>query len=490
MTAAPQRFRASLAVGGLAAFLLATSAAAQVATNAAVQQDTGVAAQQDTGAAAQQDTAGIRLTVDGSVGLSFDDNPSLDPGGSEAETSLTTRLTFGLISETQVQTLNLRLSGDYVLRNGGTDDPSEFLGPDIGLNYRREGADSDFVLAARRRESDVRGTFTVLADPTDPLSPSDLIVDEGNIIRTTASARMRFGIEGPFGFELGVAAFQSNYEDTTDPDLQDTERTEADIALRARLTPQIDGRLFAAISEEQTDDAEETDISTADVGIGLAYALDPVRTLDLSAGIARLETTETVGGSRTTDIDEGLTFGLSYVEARPRGAFSLSLEQELLTSGFLTSITVGQDMEMPLGSLNYELGVALTDDGDTAPVGLLAYTREGPNSTFSTDLTAAVVPDDNDPVSTVRIGVAYGQALTDLLAWSLIADFGYTRPLGDSVEPDRRAATFEASVTRELTRDWGLSAGYIGRFEQDEGADSAWSNGAFVEIGRNFSFRP
>jgi hypothetical protein len=45
-------------------------------------------------------------------------------------------------------------------------------------------------------------------------------------------------------------------------------------------------------------------------------------------------------------------------------------------------------------------------------------------------------------------------------------------------------------VTRDLTRDWGLTAGYTGRFSQDEGEDSAWSNGAFIQIGRSFSIRP
>ena len=465
MTAVRRRLACAVAAGGLAAALCAPTASAQ-------------------------DTGGLRLTAEGTVRLSFDDNPSLAPGGSEAETALSTRLTFGLVNESRIGSLGLRISGDYVLRDGGTDDAREFLGPDVDLTFRREGATSDFVLSATRSERDVSDTFSVLSDPTDPLSPTDLIVDEGSLVSTDLSARLRTGIEGPFGFELGVRASQQDYLDTTNPDLEDEETVAADVALRARLSPVVDGRLTAALSETQTDNPEDTVERTLRFGAGITYAVDPVREVDLSVGAVQIETTETVGGARTTRSDDGLTFGLAYVEARPRGAFSLSLTQDFLTSGSLTSLTVGQRFEQPLGLLDYTLGVAWTDDGDLAPVGRLSFSREARSSTFSTDVTAAVVPDDDDPVSSLSLGVAYGTALSEVMALSLSANFGLTRPLGDSVDPERRVASFEAGVTRELTRDWGLAAGYVGRYAQDEGEDSAWSNSAFLEIRRSFSIRP
>ncbi|MCU0907521.1 MAG: hypothetical protein MUF73_08765 [Rhodobacteraceae bacterium] len=442
------------------------------------------------GAASAQDTGGLQLTAEGAVRLSFDDNPSLLPGGSDAETSLSTRLSFGLSNESRVSRLNLRVSGNYVLRDGGTDDAREFLGPDITLGYRREGASSDFELSASRSERDVRDTFSILSDPTDPLSPTDLIVDEGTVVSTDISARLRTGIEGPFGFDLGVRASQQEYANTTNPDLENSETVAADVAFRARLSPVVVGRLTAGASEVRTTDAEDSVVRTVSLGTGLTYAIDPVRELDLTAGIVRIETTETIAAVRDTRTEEGLTFGLSYVEARLRGAFSVGLTQDFLSSGALTSLTVGQRFEQPLGALDYALGIARTDDGDLAPVGRLAYAREGRNSNFSTNLTAAVVPDDEEPVSTVSLGMSYGQGITDAMALSLTANFGVTRPLGDSLEPERRVASFEAGVTRELTRDWGLAAGYIGRYSHDDGEDSAWSNGAFMEIRRSFSIRP
>lgn len=442
--------------------------------------------------ATAQDTGGPRLTVEGAVRLSYDDNPSLLSGGSEEETSLSTRLTFGLSNESRVSSLSLRVSGNYILRDGGTDAEREFLGPDIDLSYRREGVSSDFVLTATRNERDVSDAFSILTDPTDPLSPTDLIIDEGTRVATNISARLRTGIEGPFGFELGVRASQDEFLDTTNPDLEDEETIGADVAVRARLSPVTEGRLTADVTETETntDDAVETTERTLRFGTGLTYAINAIRELDLSVGVARIETTRTIGGSRDTRSDEGLTLGLSYIEERPRGAFSLALAQDFLTSGTLTSLTVGQRFEQPLGVLDYSLGIARTDGGDLAPVGRLSYAREARNSTFSTDLTAAVVPDDDEPVSTLSLGVAYGTALTEVTALGLTANFGLTRPLDDGIDPERRVASFEASVTRELTRDWGLAAGYVGRYAQDEGEESAWSNGAFMEIRRTFSIRP
>lgn len=465
MTRAARRLLRAVATGGLAASVLALAASAQ-------------------------DTGGPRLTAEGAVRLSFDDNPSLVPGGSDSEVSLSNRLTFGLSNESRAGSLSLRVSGNYVLRDGGTDAEREFLGPDIDLSYRREGPSSEFVLTASRSERDVSDTFSILADPTDPLSPTDLIIDEGTRVNTTISARLRTGIDGPYGFELGVQASQDEFLETTNPDLEDEQTIGVDAGVRARLSPILEGRLTASVSQTDTDDTTETEERSLRVGTGLTYAISAIRELDLTVGLARIETSRTIGGSRTTASDEGLTFGLTYVEERPRGAFSLSLTQDFLTSGALTSLTVGQRLEQPLGALDYSLGVALTDDGDLAPVGRLSYAREARNSTFSTDLSAAVVPDDEEPVSTLSLGVAYGTALTEVTALSLSANFGLTRPLADGSDPERRVASFEVGVTRELTRDWGLAAGYTGRYAQDEGEESAWSNGAFMEIRRTFSIRP
>lgn len=437
-----------------------------------------------------QGAGGIILSVDGSSRLSFDDNPELASGGSDAETRLGTRLTFGLESSTLVQTIQLRVSGEYVLRDGGTAESREFLGPDLSFNYLREGANSDFTASASRTEREVRDTFTVLADPTDPLSPSDLILDEGTLVSTNVAARLRMGLEGPLGFEVGVRASNRRYQGTTSPDLEDGETLGADVVVRARLDQQIDGRLTASVLEERTDDAERTRRVTTRLGTGLTFALDPIRTLDVEVGGVRIETRETIGGVRSTDTEDGLSFGLAYSEERPLGVFSLGLDRDFLPSGGITTVRVGQTLELPRGQLDYDIGVGMTDDGDFAPVGRLSLRQETRRAAWSLDLAATVVPDDDDAVATLSLGLGYTEELSETLGLTLAANYGVTRPLGDSLDPERRRATVEASVTRELTRDWGLTAGYIGRYSKDEGADSAWSNGAFVQIGRSFSIRP
>ncbi len=440
--------------------------------------------------AAAQDTGGLRLVAEGSLRLSYDDNPDLRPGPAEGETRLGTRLTFGLDSETPVQTLSLRLSGEYVLRDGGTAEPNEFLGPDLAFSYRREGAISDVSVSVTRTERDVSDTFVVLADPTDPLSPSDLVVDNGTLVSTGVTARYRTGIDGPFGFELGVTASQRAYQGTQDPDLENRETLGADIVLRARLDPQIDGRLTASVLERRDDDAERTRVRTTRSGLGLAFAIDPVRSLDISAGLVRIETRETIAGVRRTETEDGLSFGLAYAQERPRGVWTVAFDRDVLTSGGITTVRVGQTLALPTGQLDYEIGAGRTDDGDVAPVGRLSLTRETRLSAIGIDLSASVVPDDEDAVATLSVGVDYSQELTESLGLTLAANYGVTRPLGDADDPERRRATVTASVTRTLTRDWGLTAGYVGRYSQDEGADSAWSNGAFVQIGRSFSIRP
>lgn len=442
------------------------------------------------GPASSQDTGGLRLVAEGALRLSYDDNPELVAGGSDAETRLGTRLTFGIESESRVQTISLRLSGEYVLRDGGTGEPREFLGPDLSFGYRREGATSDFTLTATRTEREVRDTFAVLADPGDPLSPSDLILDDGTLESTDISARLRTGLEGPLGFEIGVAASSRQYRGTVNPDLEDGETLGADIALRARLSPQIDGRLTASVLEERTDNTERTRRQTTRLGTGLTFALDPIRTLDVAVGGVRIETTETLGGVRGTSTEDGLSFGLSYTEERPRGFFTMGLDRDFLSSGGITTARVGQSIALPTGQLDYNVGIGMTDDGDFAPVGRLSLTQETRRSAWSAEFVAALVPDDDDAVATMSLELGYTEALTESLGLTLAVNYGVTSPLGDSTDPERRRATVEASLTRELTRDWGLTAGYIGRYSKDEGSDSAWSNGAFVEIGRSFSIRP
>lgn len=408
----------------------------------------------------------------------------------EGETNLsTTTLTFGIDSSTDIQTFSLGLSGR--LREGslptGSDTQTGFVEPEFRLRYQREGANALFSFRASYRRDDVSFFLPLAAFTNDegvveiPLDIEDLR-GAGSRNRYNLGMTLETGINSPIGFRFAADARRITYEDTTAPNLFDTERTLLSATTFFRPNEITDYSVTLSQDTFDSDDPATEDRVTRNLSVGIDRAINERSRISASAGYSRIELTQT--GVKSNE--SGATAYLGYFTDMPNGTLGTTFDLNRTQNGARKNVKVTRTFETPLSAFNLQVGATQLDSGTVSPIGSLAWDRELPTGglTLSLRRDVRLTNDDEERLST-SLNMDYTYVVNDYSNVRLSAFYGNFDATSTSNHIRRTDLTL--AYSHALTEDWSLDTGVTWRQRNENTVGSAESTSLFVGIGRTFT---
>lgn len=371
--------------------------------------------------------AGQRLSFGVEQRFEIGRNTDLAVPAEGTTAAATTTFTFGLVDETPLQRVALDASiGLVIQRTPDTDGTEVDIGsPGVELLYTREVPDASLSLGLTYVRDDV-------ADLADDLADSDA---DGTQTDYGVSARYETFRTAPASLFIEGAFDRTEYEDTTDPTLVDTDTTRFLIGSNLRFSSVLTGVVSAG--REREEDA---------------------------AG--------------TVTVTDSLTAGLVY--AMSNGSASLTLGREEDGTETRTTLTVGRVMETATGAIAVELGVTRSDLGGNDVVGSIDLTQQlgGGQLTVGLERSASF-----DTVTTIdtALDVEWSGPLSDVD--TLTFDLGWER--SDSPLERIDETTFGVTWGRAITDRASFDVGAVYRIREDAGG-RAESPLVFIAIGQTF----
>ncbi len=433
-------------------------------------------------------TEGFLMTLGIASTLRVNDNLSFSDPSPGTSTLWDNTVTFGLISETGIARFTADLAG--TIRTAalpGQSTETTFDDPSVVLGYQLESADS--LLEAELAYTQVSLQFE---DPLaglddlieDGLEPEDLVPTDG--VRGTYSARLGFetGRTRAFGFGTVLEYDKTEYWDTTDPANYDDETTAAEVFARLQFSPVMEGRL--ALEWEQYDAMDTVLTSRRTVGAtaSVTYEINPITRMTASLGYTEIEETNLIG----TTLQDGVTGGLAVTRDFPTGSVTAEFSTGISTTGRRDTIELRTDFETPGGSISAGIGATRSNSDDANLIGSLGITHELAMGT----ITAAVERsyDTSDAGVENRSTTASLGFDTDVSPNASIGfELDYAEVTDLVADTTTSVSGFRATYSRDLTADWGLTAGYEYRKRQETGSTDRESNELFVTLEREFSIR-
>jgi hypothetical protein len=427
------------------------------------------------------DPAPPRLTFEVSSSLSHDDNPDLDPAGSEALTTLDNRFGLHLNTATRVQSLAFSLEG---LARIGSDDALTLRDPSAELAYQLEGANSRLSFTGLYRESPV-DVFEPVIGPDGSVSPTDVLASTGRITTRTAGFSFETGLQAPLGFDLSGNYSARAYSDTTDPDVFDSTTSSLQAAAHLRLAAGDTLSLTARSTASDYENATETERRGTEFSLGYDRDLRPG--LSLQASLGQSDNTTRMLGV-VTDQSNGLTGSLGLEQALPNGTASVTLSSARDSQGARQTLSFGRSMALPLGTLAATAGISARSGEAAALVGSLTYAHNLPADSFTVSLSREVTlnADDAD-VANTALELSYSHKINDVSDFGLSLDFLATSSAGSGTVEEATRQTLSATYSHDLTADWRLTAGYELRSLDRSSTAAASSNSVFLTVSRNFT---
>lgn len=442
--------------------------------------------------------SGIRLSFGIDQRFSHDSNLDLSVPRVGSTTAATTRLNFGLTSETRAQ--RLAFSAGTTARAarlpaGNTETTLDE--PRYSLSYSRESARSLISLSGSFSSDRIRflrpleDFVTELLDPDgnpvlDPDGEPILIIDlpddlddlEGVGRRrfTNLNGRLVLGRGGPLVTTLTAGRQERRYVDAS-PGLTDTRRTNVSAAFSARLTPTTSGNLRLSFERFENDNPPAlTRRDSTRITLGFSHAVSEALSVNASIGPSRIETRQFGTITREDGIDGSLGLSLDL----PNGSAGATLSARTNQDGTRTSFSLSRSMELPRGSVSGSLGVTRSPAGDIFTTASMSYRHPLPRGNFSLALNRGIGTDANDnDVARTALSMGYSHQINALSNLNLNASF-VSRDDGS----DERAS-LGATYRQQFTRDWGVNLGY--RYDtRDRGAGRAENHGVFLSVSRNF----
>lgn len=395
-------------------------------------------------AAAAQEGGGLRFTLGIEERIEAIRNPDLDIPATGTTTSATTRLSFGMVSETAIQTFSLNAAAGVRIANEPADGTTtELEAPSLSVNYQRAVSNAALTFGINFRRDRI-DTLDASDFPDD--LPDDLADLDGTGTREdlTAQASLAWGMDAPLGVTLTATAGKTTYTDASDPDLIDNTRYGLTALTRLRFSPVLDGTVLLSHSVEDEDVVGGVRTETQSLRFGLDYALSPAAQMKASLGLSQSD------------------------------------ENGVDSDGI--SASVGYTQELASGQFGAEIGVVKGED-DTALTGRLDWRQDFATSQFSASLLREASTDATDITTTARVG--YDYEINDVSGLSLGVALSQIDEAGENAV---QRTDLTASYRRALTEDWNMDFGVNHRIRDEETVGTTSSQAIFVALRRDFEW--
>ena len=403
----------------------------------------GLVATLTAGAALTQEGGGVLLTFGLEQRLSWVDNPGLDIPSTGDRLRFDTRLSFGIVSETPKDRLSFNLGTTVRGEDDGGGFGFALDSPSVDLAYTRSGPSSSLTLSAFLREADL-GEGLTLIEGSDGELPV-LAFEDGSARTKGVRLAYNWGEGAPLGGALRAGLTDTDYSDTTDPDL-------------------VDNRTVTA-------------------GVGFRFALNEVTDATLDLDHRRFDEDGPAAAEESTTLSAGIT------RALPRGSLRAKLSITDDDDGSRPSLSFGRTIDLPRGSLSVDLGVTEAAGSGLDMTGALNWRQELANGILSARLSRAVTNDtDNDEALVTAFSLGMTQELSPRLSLNLGASWTQSDKQATGLVTD--TTSLDASFNYALTEDWAMNFGASHKVKDEDVVGKADSSSVFLSVGRKFEWRP
>ena len=438
----------------------------------------------------QQIPPGLQVTLD--VLQSFTAGDNLSRVGAPTGDGFVARtdLTFGVLSETRGQRLEMeagiRLQAGHLPDEGGS--VRDAVNPFATIAYSREGAAAKLDFSASTRETQLRDTALTVIDLAT-LEIIDLVIDGGTRTNDRAALGLTYGDGGPVRLSLGLDWTRVSY-DSTNAALQGRDRLAFDGTLRMAVSRNTDLLLAVDAIRETRDTAGDLEVDTTRLWAGVITDVTEATRLDLRIGTSRIEATETVGGTRGTTTDTAPVAQLSATHDLPNGTIEASFNSRHSRAGTRETLRFRRALELPSGSLAFSVGATRGSTGDVSPLVELDYRQDFARAAL---LISAAQTGSSNTLGEEYINssatLRYVQELSQLAQLDLNLRLTDVEQVSAAGAGDRQRTTASIAVNYELTQDWTMSAGYRHNEQVANGVTTLRSNELFANFQRSFDLR-
>ena len=316
-----------------------------------------------------------------------------------------------------------------------------------------------------------------------------LIVDPGTRQDVGAEVALEIGQNDPFGAVLEFNYEKTSYIDTVSPDLNDKDTRTLNLGFNLRVDATTIIRPEFSVSRSKTDNAVSLEQRIDRRGIGAEIAITPTADLVASIGQADIVSTFDDGFGGRTELDNRqIEAGIDLSLTRPNGSLSFSYARTAEYVGVTDSLTALRNLDLADGSeLGFSLGVASLPSGATTGLGSLDYQKTLRNGSYELGLRREyVVRTDGEEAVVDRASGRFAMELSPDSEISVAANWS-NFDLVDPASADYKRADLTLQYNRDLTPDWGISAGATHRQSRQSGAAQTTEDTFFVFLSRSIA---
>jgi hypothetical protein len=441
--------------------------------------------------AVAQEVSGLTATFGIKQSIEASDNLDLgNPANSGARG--VTQLSFGLVSETRTSRLGFDTAGKFEFDEDGVD----FTDPSASFSYMTATRNSQLAFRANYAETDINALTSVFADTGGFGLVEQLVVGTGTRLRNSANLRFETGIDAPLGLILDGRFDATDFRDTSDPDLFETERLTFGATVRMRVNSSVSMRFGVELEGYEAQDDSNTIRDNQRIFWASDFDIRPDLSATTQLSYSRNETTTTnvVGGFGLTgienvDTDEGFGGGFAITKTLKDGTIGADFDTRVTSDGRRDTVRVTRVLNLPRGAFSLSLGAVKTEASSAQPLVDMTYRQEMPRGLVTLGLRQqASISDDDETLINTRLRASYNEEINASSSW------GLTALLADSdavdFDDDSRRLDLGVDYRRELARDWDLVANYTYSMAEDSGDASRTSNTVSLSIEKAFQFKP
>ncbi|MEP2642179.1 hypothetical protein [Roseobacter sp.] len=429
-----------------------------------------------------QDTPGVQQSFSLSETLRYNDNPDFSVEGSDSTFVSRTNLGYSLSARTSAQSFNFSTSGS--LEFGDDTSDRTLVSPRVSLGYTRENRNTELT-ADVRIQVDELDEFTVIDDTTfgPTIVADDVVISDGQRIRSNAAFGFETGLAGPFGLNGSLSFSERDFRNIGASTAQ-SDRSEVALSLGTRfdISPRIQTSASVNLSESDTDDSDQTNRERESISLGADFVLRSDLTASFS--LSRTNNTTTTTTSETSTNGFGLSFDLDY--DRANGSIGLGFDTSVNSDGRRNSLVLTRALNLPNASFATSVGVTEFETGEIEPLINLSYEQPLPTGGLTIELSqSGGINSSDQSILNTGFSVDYSHSINTLSSISAGFDFARTNVI-ESSSDDTERSSFSVSYNRDLTKDWSMSSGFSRNMGTDGDEADRTANSIFLSIGRSF----